>query len=92
MIINKPLWGQEMWKNIWALLQEPEADLIVLVFHVPAHRVSPPPGNQEAQVLAKICTLATDLSADMADWLHQRSGHYSDSIAWHIFKEARLPL
>lgn len=52
MIMNKPLWGQEMWKNIWAHLQEPETDLSV--FHVPAHRVSTPPGNQEADVLAKI--------------------------------------
>lgn len=69
MIINNPLWWQEMWKAIWAHLQELEADLTV--FHVPAHKISTPPGKQEADASAKICTLANDLVAvDNADWLH----------------------
>lgn len=50
-------------RDIWAHLQEPEADLAV--FHVPAHKASTPLGNQEADVLAKIYTLATDPSVDM---------------------------
>ena len=50
--------GQEVWKDIWARLQKPEADLTI--FQVPAHRVSTPRSNQEADALAKIYVLATD--------------------------------
>lgn len=42
-------------------LPEPEADLTV--FHVPAHKISTPTGNQEADALTKICTLANDTVA-----------------------------
>lgn len=35
IIISEPLWGLEMWENIWVLLQEPEA--VLTVFRVPAH-------------------------------------------------------
>ena len=40
MIINKHLWGQDMWKDIWIYLQEPESVLTVL--HVPAQRAPTP--------------------------------------------------
>lgn len=54
---------EKMWKDIWTHLQEPKADLVV-----PAPKLSTPPGNQEAGALAKIHTLATDLSVNTADW------------------------
>lgn len=44
--INKPLWGQDIWKDIWVHLQEPQA--VLIVFHVPAHKALTPSGNQEA--------------------------------------------
>ena len=44
--INKPLWGQDIWRDIWVHLQEPQA--VLIVFHVPAHKALTPPGNQEA--------------------------------------------
>lgn len=47
--MNKPLLRQEMWKDIWAYLQDPEANLAI--FHGPADKVSIPPVNQEADVL-----------------------------------------
>ena len=50
MIMNKPLWGQDMWKDIWVHLQEPSA--VLTVFHIPAHEALTAPGNQEADVLA----------------------------------------
>lgn len=91
MIMNNPLWWQEMWKAIWAHLQEPEADLTV--FHVPAHKISTPPGKQEADALAKICTLANDLVAvDNADWLHQKCGHDSAQGGWSTAKKEVLEL
>ena len=65
MIINKPLWGQRIWKDIWAHSQEPEPDLFV--FHVPAHKASTSPDNQEEDALARMHTLATDLSVHTVD-------------------------
>lgn len=52
--------------------QQHEADL---VFHVPAHKASSPPGNQETDALVKVHALATELSADTAVWVHRKSGH-----------------
>lgn len=85
--MNKPLWVQEMWKNIWTRLQEPDANL---VFHVPAHKVPTASGNQEADALAKTHALVTDLSVDTADWIHQKSGHQSIQVGWCIAKEEAL--
>ena len=50
MVMNKPFWGQDMWKDIWVHLQEPEA--VLTVFHLLAYKVLTPPGNQEADALA----------------------------------------
>lgn len=44
--------GQDSWKDIWAHLQEPE--VVLTVFHIPAHKALTPPGNQEADALAQI--------------------------------------
>lgn len=74
IIINKSLWGQEMWKDIWAHLQEPEADLVV--FHISVHKAYIFPVNQEADALSKMLILATDLPVDTADCINWKSGHY----------------
>ena len=66
----------EMWKDIRADLQEPEVDL---AFRVPVHKTSTLPGNQEANVLAKILTLATDPPVDAAGRVDWRSGRSSAS-------------
>lgn len=43
--INKPLWGQDIWKDICVHLQEPQA--VLTVFHVSAQKTLTPPGHQE---------------------------------------------
>ena len=50
--VNKPLWGQDMWKDIWVCLQEPEA--VLTLFQLPAHKVLTPLGNQEVSALAQV--------------------------------------
>lgn len=50
MIVHKPLWSQDMWKDIWVHLPEPEA--ILIVFHILARKVLTSPGDQEAGALA----------------------------------------
>lgn len=47
--MNKPLWGQDMWKDIWVHRQEPEA--VLMVFHFSAYKALTPPGDQEADAL-----------------------------------------
>lgn len=58
-----------MWKNIWVLLQEPEA--VLTVFHVLTHKAQILPENQEADTLGQVPALATDFSGDTADWVHR---------------------
>lgn len=53
--MNKPLWGQDMWKDVWVHLQKPEA--VLTVFHIPAHKVLTPSDNQEPDVLAGVRAL-----------------------------------
>lgn len=48
--MSKPLWGQDMWKNILVCFQEPEK--FPTVFHILAHTVLTPSGNQESDGLA----------------------------------------
>ena len=90
MIVNKPLWGQDRWKDIWVHLQEPES--ILTVFHVPAYNALTPPGNQEADTLARVEALATDPSVDTEDWGHRKSGHHSARVGSYIAKDAGLSL
>lgn len=89
MIMNKPLRLQEMWKDIWTRLQDPDANL---VFLVPAHKVSIALGNQEADAFAKIYTLVTDLSVDTTNLVHRKSGHQSIQVGRCIAKEEMLEL
>lgn len=43
--------GQQMWKEIWAYLQESEASLFV--FHAPAHKVPTTPDDHKVDASAK---------------------------------------
>ena len=52
MIMNKPLWVQDIWKDIWVRLQESEA--ILTTFHASARKALKPPGKQEADALAQV--------------------------------------
>lgn len=36
MITNKPLWGEDIWKDIWIHLQESEA--VLTAFHIQAYK------------------------------------------------------
>lgn len=78
IIIHKPLWGQDMWENIWHCLLDPEAAPTVL--HVPAHKALTPPGNQEAGALACMQTLATEPLVHMADSIHGKSSYCSVQV------------
>lgn len=52
MIMNIALWGQEMWKDIWACLQELEAILSLTPSLLIGELKSC--GNQEADALAQV--------------------------------------
>lgn len=88
--MNKSLWEQEMWKDIWVRLQKPETNLDV--FHVSAHKASTAPGNQGEDALGKIGALATDPSVGTTDWVHRKSGYHSVQVGWCTAKEAELAL
>ena len=46
MITNKPLHGQDVWKDIWVHLKENEA--VLTAFHILAHEALTHSGNQDA--------------------------------------------
>lgn len=73
MIMNKPLWGQDILKNIWVHL--PEA--VLTVFYILAHKALTPLGNQEAASLAQVWALVTNPSVDTTNWLHRKSSHHN---------------
>ena len=50
MIMNKPLWGQDVFGAIWVHLQEPKA--VFLVFYILASKTLIAPGSQEGVALA----------------------------------------
>lgn len=47
--MNKSLWGQDMWEDIWVYLQEP--DVVFTLFHVPAHKALTFSGNLKTDIL-----------------------------------------
>ena len=50
MLVNKPLWGEDLWKDIWLCFQEPAAFLTV--FHAPGSiKTLTTTGNWGADVL-----------------------------------------
>lgn len=65
MIMNKPLWGQDTWKDFGVCVQEPEA--LLPVFHIPAHKALTHSGNRKADAEAQVPARATDPSVHTAD-------------------------
>ena len=57
MIVTKPLWGQDMWKDTWVCLQGAAA--ILTVFHILAYKVLTLPGNREADALGRVPVVTT---------------------------------
>lgn len=49
VIMNEPLWGQDIWTDVWVCLQ---SEAVLTVFYIPAHKALIPPGNQAADALA----------------------------------------
>lgn len=88
--MSKPAGSQDMWRDKWVDLQEPEA--VLCVFHFPAQKTLKPLGNLELDTLAQVQGLATEPSVDTADWVQKKRCHDSAQVAWHTAKHARLPL
>lgn len=89
MIMNKPLWGKNIWKDISIHLQEPET--ILTVFSVPVHKALVPSEYKEADALAQVQSLATDPSLNTTDWVHRKSIHCSAWVVWHTAKDSKCP-
>ena len=53
MIGEQPLWGQELWQDLWASGQTKT----VTVYHVTGYLPLASPGNDEADTLAQVCWL-----------------------------------
>ena len=87
--MNTPLWAQDVWRDIWVHLQEPEA--VLAVFHVWGHEALTPPDSQKADAPAQGPALATDPSVDTAGWVRRKSGHRHAHMGWRIAQDAICP-
>ncbi|KAB1258119.1 hypothetical protein Cadr_000022945 [Camelus dromedarius] len=72
MIWHRPLWGQQMWKQLWDKGQEGHHT----VYHVPGHRPALAPGNDAADTLAQLRPVEAMVPGpNIGPWLHKKLGH-----------------
>lgn len=84
-----PLWEAEMWNEIW----ERTRDLEVTMYHVPAHSIMCPLGNQEADQLAQVWHREeSNDSQRVAHWLHRKNEHNWVHTLWEITKQMGMNL
>ena len=50
MVVHRPLWGQALWQDLWELVHQK----LITVYHATGHAPLAPPGNDEADSLAKM--------------------------------------
>lgn len=63
LIMNKPLWDQDMWEDFWVPLQKLEA--VLTIFHVSVRKMLMPSGHWEADSLTRVQVLPTLLPGKM---------------------------
>lgn len=61
-MMNKPLWGQDVWEDTWIHLQKTEA--ILSVFCVLDRKMLIPSGNKEFDALAWVQSPSNCISKD----------------------------
>lgn len=66
--------------------------MTITVYHVSAHQVTTPPGNQQADESAQICLLEEVPAKRVAGWLHRKTGHKGQRTLWAVAKDWGLLL
>ena len=88
--MNKPSLGRDVWRDVWAHLQEAEA--VLTGFRVLAQEALTPPGNQEADALARVPALVTDPSVDSSvDGVHRKGSRCSTRVGWRTAQTLDCP-
>lgn len=71
VLLNRPLWGTKLWKDIWKICPKPDAAIQVLL--VSAHSSFTLPGNHKASILAQAQALLLEemlTTSDAAECVH----------------------
>ena len=74
-----PLWGQELWQDLWASGQTK-----TVIYHVTGHLPLASPGNDEADTLAQVCWLEGKPASHVYQWLHQHLLHAGQKTMWAV--------
>lgn len=85
-ILNRLLWGVELWRDFWEVCIKPCA--AIQVWHVSIHSPSTQLGNHEADALDLVQALlleALPTSPEIAEWVYRKS-------IWDIVRRLHLPL
>ena len=81
MVGQQPLWGQDLWQDLWASGQTKT----VILYHVTCHLPLASPGNDEADTMVQVCWLDGKPVSDVAQWLHQRLLlHVGQKTLWAV--------
>ena len=80
MVGHRPLWGQELWQDLWASGQTKT----FTVYHVTGHLPLASPGSDEADALAQVLWLEGKPASDVAQWLHQHLWHSGQKTIWAV--------
>ena len=67
MVGHRPLWGQELWQDLWASGQTKT----VTIYHVTGHLPLTSSGNDEADTLAQVHWIEGKPPSGVAQWLLQ---------------------
>lgn len=66
--------------------------MLITVYHVSAHQVTKPPGNEQTNELAQIRLLEEVPAKRVTKWLHKKTGHKAQRTLWAIAKAWGLHL
>ena len=88
MVGHWPLWGQELWQDLWSSGQTKT----VTVYHVTGHLPLASPRNDEVDTLAPVCWLQGKPASDVAQWLYQCLLHTGQKTMWALAHRWGLPL
>jgi len=84
----RPIWGREMWLDIWNVVKH----RTVCVYHICGHQPLQSLGNDEADTLPRVWWIENSPSENIAHWLHQKLQHAGQKRMWAAAKAWGLPI
>ena len=86
MVMHRPLWGARLWQDLQELGHQKQ----ITIYHVTRHAPLPSPGDEEADMLAKVQWLETVPASpsriEITLWLYHCLLHAGEKTMWSTIK------